>query len=191
VETFFTYSVHFSDYDSTTPKKVIAVVDGLVHPMKLHKGMPWNGTYIYNTGLDTMPHAYYFVAEDGFGAKVSYPTEGFLRGPAIADIPNTSPELTDAKVDPIIGGKCEPYRFKVRYWDAEKDPPTIIQVVVDNFPHDMTLDHGTRYNGWYYAKVKLPVSSYHTYYFRAEDGRGGETTEPLQGIEHGPVVVDQ
>jgi hypothetical protein len=191
IETYFTFMVSFSDYDSTPPREVKVVIDGHPKLMQFHKGSPVNGTYIYNCYLDTPPHAYYFSAVDAGGAVVTYPTEGFLSGPAISDIPNTNPELSEGRVDPIIGDYCEPYTFQVRYWDAEKDPPAIIQVYIDGFPHNMKLWQGKRHDGVYRCKTKLVVSAMHTFYFRAEDGRGGEATEPVQGIVHGPVVVNQ
>jgi hypothetical protein len=191
VGSYLTFMVNYSDYDSTPPKAVKVVIDGRPYLMRLHKGVPENATYIFNTYFDTMPHAYYFVAEDPGGARVSYPTEGFLRGPAVSDIPNTSPELTDPAVAPNIGGMCEAYTFHVRYWDAEKDPPAIIQVYVNDFPHNMTLVRGARYDGVYEYKMKLPPSYVHRYYFRAEDGRGGEAANPVQGYLGGPVVINQ
>jgi hypothetical protein len=190
-ETYFTFSVHYGDYDSTPPKKVLIMIDGLSHPMKLLKGSPQNGTYIFNAYLDTPPHAYYFAAEDPAGARVTLPVEGFLRGPAVGAIPNTNPELTDERVEPPIGGLSDVYLFRVRYWDAEKDPPAIIQVYVDGFPHNMTLGQGAPYDGVYCYKTKLPLSNFHNFYFRAEDGRQGEASIPVQGAVHGPVVVNQ
>jgi len=191
VGSYFTFMVNYSDYDSTPPKSVNVVIDGRPHAMKLHKGVPENATYIYNAYFDTMPHAFYFTADDPGGAHVTYPTEGFLRGPSISDVPNTNPELTDPEVAPLIGAMDEGYTFSVRYWDAERDPPAIIQVYVNDFPHNMKLWRGTRYDGVYRFTMKLPPSGFHHYYFRAEDGRGGETADPMQGYIHGPIVTTQ
>lgn len=191
IETYFTFSVHYSDYDSTPAKEIKVIIDGLPYSMKLLKGKRQNGAYVYNTYLDVPPHGYYFVAEDPQGAQVTYPAQGFLPGPAVCDIPNSSPELTDPKAEPLIGGLDQAYTWSVRYHDADRDPPAIIQAYVNGFPHNMTYWRGATYDGVYIYTSKLPPSDFHNYYFRAEDGRGGEAIEPLQAPIHGPVVVNQ
>jgi len=191
IETYFTFSVKFSDYDSTPPQFVEVVIDGLSHPMKLHKGNAWNGQYIYNAYLDTPPHGFWFRARDAKGAEVAFPEKDFKYGPTVYDLPNANPELTDLKVDPIIGGMRDGYDYQVRYLDIDRDPPAIIQVYIDGFPHNMRLVSGKKYDGIYSYKTKLVPSYYHGYSYRAEDGRGGEATEPFQGTIHGPVVADQ
>jgi hypothetical protein len=191
IETYFTYTVNFSDYDSTPPQAVVVVIDGLEHPMKLLKGTAWNGRYIYNAYMDTAPHAFWFRARDARGAEVTLPEKDFTYGPTVYDLPNANPELTDMSVSPEIGPTSEPYAFSARYHDIDKDPPAIIQVYVDGFPHNMKLASGRKYDGVYRYKTSMHPSNYHTYSFRAEDGRGGEVTQPFQGTIHGPVVADQ
>jgi hypothetical protein len=191
IETYFTFAVNFSDYDSTPPQLVAVVVDGLERPMKLLKGTPWNGQYICNTYMDTAPHGFWFRARDAKGAEVTFPETGFIYGPAVYDLPNANPELTDLTVDPEIGGLRDAYTFNVRYRDIDRDPPAIIQVYIDGYPHNMRLANGARYDGFYVYRTALSPSDYHTYSFRAEDGRGGEVAEPFQGTVHGPVVVNQ
>jgi hypothetical protein len=190
-ETPFTYSVHYSDYDSTPAKEVSVVIDGLTHPMQLVRGKLRNGFFSYNTYLDTGAHGYYFVAEDRDGAQVTYPPEGFLHGPSVGEVPLSNPELTDATVDPLIDVASRVFAFRVRYLDEDRDPPLIMQVYVDGVPHNMTLWQGKEYDGVYVYQTKLPESKFHTYYYRAEDGRGGEVSVPMMGVIHGPVVVNQ
>lgn len=191
IETYFTYTVNFSDYDSTPPQAVVVVIDGLEHPMRLLKGTAWNGRYIYNTYMDTAPHAFWFRARDARGAEVTLPEKDFAYGPTVYDLPNANPELTDMSVSPEIGGTSEPYKFSVKYHDIDRDPPAIIQVYVDGFPHNMRLASGKPYDGVYCYRASMHPSNYHTYSFRTEDGQGGEITQPFQGTIHGPVVTDQ
>lgn len=192
IETYFTFSVHFSDYDSMPPRWVKVFIDGLPRPMKLHKGVPQNGTYICNTYLDTPPHGYYFVAQDARGAQVTYPEEGFRRGPSVYDLGNMNPELRDCEIDPEAGWEHDIFTYRVYYHDIDRDPPTMIQAYIDGFPHQMKLASGKRYDGTYvYKTTSLVVSNFHYYSFRAEDGRGGEATEPITGQFHGPVVASQ
>jgi len=191
IETYFTFSVKFSDYDSTPPQFVEVVIDGLRHAMKLHKGNPWNGQYIYNVYLDTPPHGFWFRARDAKGAEITFPEKDFVSGPAVYDLPNANPELTDMKVDPLIGGTRDAYTFKVRYHDLDRDPPAVIQVYINGFPHNMKLAGGKKYDGIYSYRTSFIPSYWHSYSFRAEDGRGGEVIEPFQGTSAGPVVVDQ
>lgn len=191
IETYFTFSVHFSDYDSTPARWVKVFIDGLPHLMKLHKGMPQNGSYVYNTYLDTPPHGYYFVAQDARGAQVTSPEQGFQLGPTVYDLGNMNPELLEWSAEPRIGGAREAYTYEVYYHDLDRDPPTVIQVFIDGYPHRLKLVSGKPYDGIYSYTTNLVVSDFHGYSFRAEDGRGGETMEPMTGTIHGPVVVNQ
>jgi len=190
-QSYFTYSVHFGDADSNAPRYVRVMIDGLPHDMKLLKGTPARGTYTYSTYLDTAPHAYYFTARDHCGACVSFPEKGFIRGPQVGEIPNSNPELYDGKCEPSIGGLCDKFLYRVRYLDAEMDPPSVIQVYVNGFPHNMKLYNGKPYDGVYIYQATTTLGNFNKFYYRAEDGRGGEAMEPVTGYSHGPVVVNQ
>ncbi|MCS7249635.1 MAG: hypothetical protein N2323_03365 [candidate division WOR-3 bacterium] len=185
----FVFRVNYYDPDCQPPQAVMVIVDGRAKPMKLYKGKPSDGVYIARLKLEPMKHGYYFLAIDDQGEKVSLPEEGYLIGPIVYEKENTLPILTDCKVKPELGGPSTTFTFSVFYKDEDKDPPAIIQVVIDNIPYDMKLVKGEKHYGIYQFKKKLQESKFHSYYFYCEDIRGGIRRIPERGAFNGPIVI--
>ncbi len=185
----YTFTVNYYDPDCHPPKSVICWVNGIPCPMSLHKGASSNGIYLVKRKMKAKPNAYYFTAEDFDGAMVSLPGIGFIRGPVVEKTENEEPILSDWRVEPNLGGPKTRYTFYVTYKDPDCDPPSIIQVVINDYPHCLRLHKGKKYEGTYIFRTHLLESTDHRYYFYAEDGRGGVRRVPERGAFHGPVVI--
>jgi len=187
----YTYTVRYRDMDDCKPPRAVRVaVDGICHDMKLHSGKPEDGIYLYETTLPAGPHAYYFGAVDNRGDCATLPKFGFLRGPDVAEQPNSSPQLTDPKVSPPIGGPSGGrYAYTVVYRDEDGDAPALAQVFVNGFAHTMKLVSGKACDGVYSYSHREHLGNFNDYYFYFEDGRGGTQLYPARGRWHGPVVT--
>lgn len=186
----YTYTVSYHDRDDCKPPRAVkAIVDGLPHDMTLHSGTANNGTYLYSTTLEAGPHAYYFVALDGDGDCVTLPGKGFLRGPEVASVPNSRPQLLDQRVEPPLGMPKSTFTFRVNYRDADMDAPSLAMIYVDGVPHKMSRDAGHAGEGLYTFRTREVRGALHDYYFYFEDGRGGTRRYPEVGIFHGPIVT--
>jgi len=188
-KTFYTYTVHYYDPQNKPPKKLNVIVDNIQYPMNLHKGKISNGTYIAMLTLPSGPHAYYFKALDALGNCISLPEEGFVRGPEVTEVINSSPKIFDIKLEPIIGYKSTPFTYYATYLDEDFDPPSMINIIIDGVTYPLKLKAGSKYNGIYFYRAKQYLGNYHNYYFYCEDGRGGSCRIPQIGTFHGPVVV--
>lgn len=188
-KTLYTYTIHYFDPQDNPPQKIYVVVDGITYPMSLHKGRRSNGTYIAVLTLPAGSHAYYFKAMDAQGNCISLPEDGFIRGPEVVESANSSPNLFDVKLEPIIGYKSQAFTYLVTYLDKDFDPPSLIHIVIDGESYPLKLKAGKNYNGIYYFRTKQYLGNYHNYYFYCEDGRGGSCRIPATGTFHGPVVV--
>lgn len=189
-ENVYTYTVHYKDRDQCKPPRAVKViVDGIPHAMKLHKGKDFDGIYLYETMLPPGPHAYYFMAMDGDGDCMSLPQHGFIRGPEVAEKPNTMPALFDQRLEPATGGTRTRYGWLTSYSDPDRDAPSLALIYVDGIPHKMDLVKGEAYNGLYAYYAGQFLGNLHTYYFYFEDGRGGSCRYPNVGVFHGPVVT--
>jgi hypothetical protein len=88
-------------------------------------------------------------------------------------IENNKPRLMNFKITPQKGDTETEFTFTVYYSDADSEPPTIIQVVIDNISYNLKLQPGeSAYRGEYEFKTTLTEGE-HTYYFTASDGRDG------------------
>jgi len=186
----YTFKVHYADKDDVSrPRKVRVAVDGIWHDMKLHKGSPKDGDYLYQAMLPSGPHAYYFAAVDEKGDCVTLPQHGFLRGPQVEAPPNKSPVLLDERVTPSTGSTQTTFGYSVNYRDEDLDPAAVAIVYVDGVPHRMSLSAGKSYDGLYCYSARTYADPFHDYYFYFEDGRGGTSRVPARGVMHGPVVT--
>lgn len=186
----YTFAVDYRDRDEDVlPRAVRVVVDGIVHEMKLHKGTPNNGSYLYTMALPAGPHAYYFSATDGDGDCVAFPRHGFLRGPEVTRELNALPRLLDHRVEPPAGGPGTRFTYRVNYRDEDRDPASVALVYIDDIPFAMRFNSGKPYAGVYTYRTKKHLGVYHDYYFYFEDGRGGVCRYPERGQFHGPVVT--
>ena len=104
---------------------------------------------------------------------------------------NLDPELTNPVVTPPSGYYGTLFEYRVHYYDADGDAPTLIQVNIDGVNHNMTLDSGSADNGTYrYTTRDMDPHVSHTYYFYAEEGEGGSGRNPSSGTLNGPTSFD-
>ncbi len=186
----YTFTVHYRDRDiCRPPRSVRAVVDGIIHEMRLHKGTPNDGIYLYQAAMPAGPHAYYFVATDGDGDCITHPRHGYLRGPEVAETYNSPPCLVDRTLIPNSGSYRTKYAYTVNYRDEDFDAPAIALIYVNDIPHAMKLASGVSYEGLYIYRTGHHVGYSHDYYFYFEDGRGGVCRYPVVGSFHGPFVT--
>jgi hypothetical protein len=186
----YTFTVHYRDRDVCRPPKGLTViVDGIPQMMKLHKGTPNNGIYLYQTLLPAGPHAYYFVAKDGDGGCVSHPQHGYLRGPEVAETFNTPPTLSDNRTIPPSGSYRTKYTYTIHVKDEDFDVPSVALIYIDDVPFQLKLAAGKAYEGLYLYRTRHHVGWDHNYYFYFEDGRGGVARFPEVGTFHGPIVT--
>jgi hypothetical protein len=186
----YTYTVTYRDRDKCKPPRVVkAIVDGVPHEMKLHKGTVNDGIYLYQTTLPAGDHAYYFVAVDGDGDCATHPTHGFLRGPEVLVAANTPPVLIEPRLDPPIGTGATAFNFTVNYRDGDRDKPAVALIYVDGVAYPMTLKSGKACAGLYGFRRRDFMLRMHDYYFYFEDGRGGTVRLPAVGTFNGPAVT--
>lgn len=187
----YTFTVHYKDRDDIEqPRRICVAVDGIWHDMRLHKGKPYDGIYLYQARLPAGPHAYYFGAIDERGDCMMHPKHGFLRGPEVTGRPNIAPVLLDPKVTPAGGSSSTTFSFLVNYRDIDLDPAALAVVYVDGIPRPMKRVAGKSYDGLYSCRVRTFEGRRHDYYFYFEDGRGGTCRIPERGVFHGPVVTN-
>lgn len=104
---------------------------------------------------------------------------------------NACPSLSDGDVDPASGDSTTTFTFSVRYSDQDGDSPTIMNVVIDGTPHEMSLVSGSASNGVYTFETTagtLDVGT-HSYHFYFEDEFCQCPTRlPSEGTYSGPMV---
>ncbi len=86
---------------------------------------------------------------------------------------NNAPVLSTGGVTPTSGVLATVFNYSVTYTDADNDPPTNMQVVIDDTAHDMTkVDSGdnTYTDGCLYNYTTTLGQGGHNYYFIASDG---------------------
>ena len=105
--------------------------------------------------------------------------------------PATLPALPSGIVVPYWGNAQTEFTFLVNFHNAGGYSPTQALVVIDGTPHNMTLRHGSAYNGSYQYKTKLPKGK-HSYHFEFIYGAGQSACLPTDGDFDGPdVEVDR
>ncbi|MEO0071556.1 MAG: hypothetical protein ABIK39_05675 [candidate division WOR-3 bacterium] len=191
----YTFTLNYLDKDGQNPQAVRVVIDGIPYDMKLHKGSPAAGVYLYKTKLSPGTHCYYFVGIDDCGACVLHPQQGVLYISAISEEKNSSPLLIgepfliSEKVEPAAGNSRTVFSYYVEYRDPDCDPPSRAEVYINGKPYKMKLVGGKPSTGIYRYRTRLYPGSFHNYYFYFEDGKGGFCRYPTIGYFHGPVVV--
>jgi len=103
---------------------------------------------------------------------------------------NADPELSNPSFDPGYGRTDTDFSFYIDYYDSDGDAPASILVYVNDTPHATFLDSGDPDNGTYIWTGKIPEEGLATYYFMADDGRGGTDRYPDSGQLDGPYVYD-
>ncbi len=91
-------------------------------------------------------------------------------------IRNNAPILSKPKMSPEAGDTKTEFIFSVDYYDAEGEPPVLIQLVMDIGTYDLELRSGETANGTYQYTINLPEGQ-HKYYFTASDGLNKVNTD--------------
>ena len=134
-------------------------------------------------GLAWGPHKHRFSASDGTHEVFTQ----WEQGPNVqGDDPawNQPPDLRNAQVKPQDGGPDTEFLFKVRYNDDDNEPPSTIQLFLDDKAYDMvqTKASDAYYKGVYYQVAVTGLAwGPHSYAFTASDGVHTTTTLPESG----------
>jgi hypothetical protein len=193
----FEYTAIYWDNEWDPPQYVSVYIDGVPHPMAQTGGDYENGliyTYSWRTTIaDAGHHTYYFRTSDGVD-NVSFPENGFFEGPFVAEpppaAPNRPPSLSQGTVYPEVGYAGEKFTFEVTYMDPDGDPPSRIEVTIDNARYGLEKIAGDPENGARYRYVSENLTrGTHLHYFEASDGRENARF-PQVGVLTGPVVTE-
>ncbi len=103
---------------------------------------------------------------------------------------NAPPVLSNPSFDPAFGRTDTDFSFYIDYYDPDGDAPSPLLVYVNDAPRIMFLDSGDPDNGTYVWAGTIPEEGLATYYFTADDGRGGTDRYPDAGQLNGPFVYD-
>lgn len=119
-----------------------------------------------------------------------YAVAGLYTKQVLLFAPNTPPELRDPQLTPLAGGEGTEFTYRVTYRDPDGDAPKYVRVNIDGTPHDMVMSGGSYGTGAVFEfKTTLPIGT-HTYFFEAQDTRGGVARLPQEGGTYtGPTVV--
>ncbi len=101
-----------------------------------------------------------------------------------------APTLTDTNVTPPIGNTSTLFTYWVNYTDADNNPPTSINVIIDEVPYSMNkydLADFNFTNGCLYNYSIYLSNATHSYYFTASDGNYS-TRNPVVSNYTGPTV---
>ena len=93
--------------------------------------------------------------------------------------------LAGARVDRDVGVEDTVFRYEVVYHDAEGDPATVHEVLIDGVAFDMVLESGAPADGALYVHQTTLGIGQHDYAFRFDDGNGNLVET---GTASGPAV---
>jgi hypothetical protein len=118
------------------------------------------------------------IVTDPQGANDSLKVEIFVTGA----IENSAPQLVNPSVVPFNPGSGGPVTVQVWYFDADDDPPIVVEVFINDAPHTMEpLDatDATYADGKAFVfRVSLEAGSYNIS-FRTNDGSPGHSDSTL------------
>jgi len=99
------------------------------------------------------------------------------------------PTLTAGNVTPSQGSTSTIYTYLVNYTDADNDKPTVIYIIINGIPYNMTkqdLSDNIFTDGCLFYYTTTLSKGNHTFHFEASDGiyfirtpSVGEITEPI------------
>ncbi len=182
--TLFTFSVVYTDLDSTVPSQSAVFIDNVPEVMtSTGSGSISTGKmYEYKTHLAIGAHSYYFQFNDSFGA-VRHPTGNLIV------IVKDAPTLTLGSVNPSTGDSNTLFKFSVKYSDKDGLPASESNLTLDtlNTYHMATQDDGSAGYYLYTYAIKLAVGSHH-YSFDFSNGVNNVLL-PDTGSYNGPTVT--
>ena len=178
LDTYFTFSVNYSDANGDTPVVANVYINDLPYAMSLYSGTPANGTYRYQTTLPRGTYSYYFDFQEANGGSDREPVLWTKSGPSVT---NRLPSLSNGYVNPSAGLVGKLLDFYVDYTDADGDVPSVATVNIDGAPYTMHLESGSGANGTYHYQTGFPDFGSHNFYFYFEDGFGGNRRFPNSG----------
>ena len=194
--TTFTYSVNYTDADNDPPGFINVIIDGTPYAMNHRAGQDGDYTngeiYEYTiTGavLGIGSHTFQFNASDG----IDYAT-GDTRVHSGPIVRNRIPVLSSGAVNPVTGNLSTTFTYSVNYTDADNDPPSFINVIIDGTPYAMNVRAGqdgdyTNKEIYEYtiAGAVLGIGS-HTFQFNASDGIDYATGDVA--VHPGPIIPE-
>ncbi|MFX0097974.1 MAG: hypothetical protein ACFFCS_00215 [Candidatus Hodarchaeota archaeon] len=191
--TSFNYSVTYTDADNDAPASIQVYIDG--SPQTMSKLISGDNDYTdgcvyqYLTTLAEGSHNYYFSTSDGIDTD-RLPIAGSYSGPDV----NYIPTLTSANVTPSNGTTSDSYLYSVIYTDLDNNTPSIIQVIIDGTPWNMTkqnLADNNYMDGCVYQYTTTLSEGSHNYYFSTSDGidSASTSTSPNPTVNYIPTLT--
>lgn len=187
----FAFSVMCYDNDNNTPTYVRVVIDDVNHEMTPTTSSYDHSEgvlYSYNTLLAVGDHYYHFEAADTIGTA-RYPVTGEFTDLRVALL-NQLQYLTNASLTPAQGDTSTTYSFQVVYVNLENNPPSSVQVQIDEFSYIMAKTDPAAHNYTtgveYRFQTALPIGLHH-YFFEASYGTSNTHYPPI-GDFSGPNV---
>lgn len=212
--TTFTFRVAYSDPRGDIPVWVrLHVAKGGVEvtasPFSMsHASGDHTSGAVYTADVGPLPqgtdYTYWFGAEDTSASAASGPPTTPTGGPTVLP-PNQAPSLawigintysTDG-LDPESGSAATAFTWRVVYTDPDGDAPAGIRLhlakgglEVPGSPFDMTWTFGSHLSGATYSLSRSGLAGGdHTYWFEADDGRGGSASGSPVTSTAGPSVA--
>ncbi|MBN1593205.1 MAG: PQQ-binding-like beta-propeller repeat protein, partial [Candidatus Coatesbacteria bacterium] len=183
-ETEFVFSVHYYDEEGDDPSEICVYIDDAPLDLQLDSGETSDGTYSKMATLSAGSHEFYFEAVDELGGTARFPSTGAIEGPVVS----YAPVLSGGCVSPEIGSASTVFIFSAHYYDQDGDAPAIIEVLLDDESHSMTLDSGDEADGVYAAALSGLSEGGHRFHFTTEDEWGADDRLPEEGDIDGPTV---
>jgi len=200
--TTFTYRIKYTDADGDAPatgypkvhiKKGGAEISGSPFTMTKISGDYITGAiYSYSATLSTgINYTYYFEAQDSKGGIASGTPTTAIDAPDVSIPVNQAPTLSwtgesnyiSDGLNPEMGTSAMTFTYRVKYTDVDGDAPmsgypkVCIKksgAEISGSPFAMTKISGDYLTGWIYSySTVLSTGTNYTYYFEAQDSKGG------------------
>jgi hypothetical protein len=176
--TYFTFSANYTDPDNVQPAWVHLHLDNSVYNMIKQNSGDTNYAdgciYQYITPLTNATHQFHFEAYD-YKYSARDPSSSNYTGPYPVNQFNiASPTLSNGLVSPNRGHNSTIFTFEVTYTDADNNPPSAINLILNQSVHSMVKKNPADINYMdgciFVYSTKLNPGVYN-FCFNASDGQ--------------------
>lgn len=167
-DTHINFHCNYSQAENLQPDHMLIFIDDWAYNMTWASGShDIAAVYNFTKRLDQGNHTYYYWTSCN-GSTDRLPASGHFD----IHIEGSGPKLNGGTVDPYNGDTNTWFDFQATYTDYDGDMPTYIHVLIDDIPHNMTLNGSDAKTGIIgYFSTKLTKGN-HTYEFEARSADG-------------------